>query len=284
MAIKIIIDSASDVDIKEAESLGISMIPMEVSFLDEEYLDDVTLTPSEFYNKLVSSSALPKTSLINSYRFEEEYDKIVSNGDEAIVITISSKLSGTYSSAREASLKYPNKIEVVDSLNACMGERLLMQYAMLLISQGCTLKEIKKKIDAKKSKVRLFAVLDTLKFLQKGGRISTAVAVAGTLFSIKPIVGVVDGEVKMVGKAIGTKKANTVLNDLVEKCGGIDYSMPYGVVWSGNDDKLLQRYLLDSTHLWAGHCKISNIPSHIIGCTIGTHVGPGAFGIAFFEK
>lgn len=284
MAIKIIIDSASDVDIKEAESLGISMIPMEVSFLDEEYLDGVTLTPSEFYNKLVSSSALPKTSLINSYRFEEEYDKIVSNGDEAIVITISSKLSGTYSSAREASLKYPDKIEVVDSLNACMGERLLMQYAMLLISQGCTLKEIKKKIDAKKSKVRLFAVLDTLKFLQKGGRISTAVAVAGTLFSIKPIVGVVDGEVKMVGKAIGTKKANTVLNDLVEKCGGIDYSMPYGVVWSGNDDKLLQRYLLDSTHLWAGHCEISNIPSHIIGCTIGTHVGPGAFGIAFFEK
>lgn len=282
MSIKLIIDSAADISKEEADKLGITLIPMRVRFNQEEYLDGVNLTPEMFYNKLVESSELPKTSQITPFEFEQEFDKVVKNGDSAIVITISSKLSGTYSSAKSAAKKYPDKIFVVDSLNACIGERLLCQYALRLIENGMDIKDIVEELNNKKHKINVMAMLNTLKYLKKGGRISSVVAFTGELFSIKPVVGVIDGEVKLIGKAIGSKKGNNLLSSLVEKKGGIDFSMPYGVIWSGTDDSLLKKYVEDSSHLWKN--STDNIPAYIIGCTIGTHVGPGAIGVAFFEN
>lgn len=191
-------------------------------------------------------------------------------------------MSGKYSSAKSAAKKYPDKIFVVDSLNACIGERLLCQYALRLIENGMDIKDIVEELNNKKHKINVMAMLNTLKYLKKGGRISSVVAFTGELFSIKPVVGVIDGEVKLIGKAIGSKKGNNLLSSLVEKKGGIDFSMPYGVIWSGTDDSLLKKYVEDSSHLWKN--STDNIPAYIIGCTIGTHVGPGAIGVAFFEN
>lgn len=281
MAVQFIIDSASDVSVQEAATLGVTLLSMEVTVGDEQYLDGDTLLPKQFYEKLVESDALPKTSQINAFRFEQEYEKIVSAGDEAVVITLSSKLSGTYQSAVLAAEGYRGRVYVFDSLNACIGERLLLLYALRLREEGKSAEEIYAHLMEKRSRVHVMAMLNTLEYLKKGGRISAAAAIAGEMLSIKPVIGVIDGEVKLIGKALGSRKGNNLLNSLVSKTG-IDFSMPYGMVWSGIDDFVLQKYLRDSSALWEG--KTECVPAYMIGCTIGTHVGPGTIGVAFFEK
>lgn len=281
--VKILVDSASDIDLEEAEKLGISLLPMEVRFGDEEFLDGVNLSHRKFFEKLVESVELPKTSQINEFRFEESFRKLTENGDEVVAIVISSKLSGTYNCAKKASEAFAGKVEVVDSLNACIGERILVQYALRLAKDGkMSAKEIAKELNDKKEKIQVLALLDTLKYLKKGGRISSVVAFAGEMLSIKPVVSVVKGEVKLVGKAMGSKKGNNLLMQLVDRCGGIDFGMPYALGYSGLSDEYLKKYLKDSESLWKD--KTENIPSYMIGSTIGTHVGPGAIAVAFFAK
>lgn len=282
MAVKLMIDSASDMSKEETDKLGITLIPMEIRFNEEVYLDGINLLPKTFYEKLIESDDLPQTSQINPFRFEEEFEKEVAKGNEVVAITISSKLSGTFANAKQASEKFAGKVFVVDSLNACIGERLLCQYALTLIQKGMSAKEIYEKLEEVKKRVNVMAMVGTLEYLKKGGRISATVAFAGNLFSIKPVIAVVDGEIKMVGKAIGSKKANNLLCNLVKEKGGIDFSMPYGVVWSGLDETLLKKYVEDSASLWQE--DTDNVPAYMIGSTIGTHVGPGAIGVAFFEK
>lgn len=281
MATKIIIDSASDIVKEEADELGIILIPMTIRFEDEEYLDGYNISKKEFFEKLIENSALPKTSQINPDRFSEEFKKIVDNGDEAVVITISSKLSGTYSSAVKASAEFKDKIFVVDSLNASLGERILFNYAYRLLKQNKSASEIANELNSAKKRLHLLAMLDTLKYLRKGGRISALVAFAGEIMSIKPVIAVKNGEVKLVGKAIGSKKAGNLLNKLVNE-KGIDFDMPYCVAWSGLDTKLLDKYVADSESLWK-HAT-NEIPKYAIGSTIGTHIGPNAIGVAFFSK
>ena len=213
--IKIIVDSASDVEQDEADELGISLIPMKVRFGDEEYSDGINLTHKEFFEKLIESAELPQTSQINEYSWEEKFKELTADGSEVIAITISSRLSGTYSNAVKAAKKFGGKIYVIDSMEACIGERILLQYAIRLVKEGRSATEIFKELNEKKSKIQLLAVLDTLKYLRKGGRISSVAAIAGEMLSIKPVVSVVKGEVKLVGKAIGSKKRNNLLNQLV---------------------------------------------------------------------
>lgn len=282
MGIKIMIDSASDISQAEADKMGLIFMPMEIRFDDEEYLDGVNLTPAEFYNKLTVAKSLPKTSLINQFRFEEAFENATKNGDEVICITISSKLSGTYQSACDASSKFNGKVFVIDSLNACIGERLLCQYALRLTMENKSAKEIANELNRAKKKINVMAMLDTLKYLKMGGRISATTAFIGGLLSIKPVIAVIEGEVKLIGKAMGSKKGNNLLNQLVDKKGGIDFSMPYGVIWSGNDKSMLEIYVKDSAHLWKDYTD--HVPEYIVGSTIGTHIGPGAVGVAFFEK
>lgn len=279
--IKILVDSGSDINEIQAKEMGITLIPIEVRFGDEEYLDGVNLLPKEFYEKLVTSKELPKTSMINPFRFEEEFEKATKDGSEAIYIALSSRLSGTYNAACEAASKFNGKIFVVDSLSAAAGERLLCELALRLINEGKTAQEVVDELNQSKVKLQIFAMVDTLKYLKKGGRVSPLVAFAGEMLNIKPIVSVVDGEVKLVGKAMGSKKSNLLLNNLVEQKGGVDFDMPYCTLYSGNDETLAEKYLVDSAPIWKGK---TDVTAHVLGSTIGTHVGPGAVGVVFFAK
>ncbi len=279
--IKILIDSASDLTQSEADALGVALIPMTIKFDSEEFYDGVNITPREFFEKLPLCEELPSTSQINEYRWEEAFSNLTKDGSEVLAITISSGLSGTFACAKKAAEKFSD-VRVVDSFNASLGERILLDYALKLVKEGKSIDEIAKLLEEKRSKIQVLALLDTLKYLKKGGRISSVVAFTGELLSIKPVISIVDGEVRLVGKAIGSKKGNNLLMQLVDKCGGIDFDMPYTLAYSGLSDENLQRYLNDSEKLWSG--KTENIPSHMIGSTIGTHIGPGAIAVAFFAK
>ena len=280
--IKILVDSASDLEKEEADTLGVAMIPMTIRFDNEEFYDGFDLTHREFFEKLPICEELPVTSQINEFRWEEEFNKLTEDGSEVIAITISSELSGTFACAQKAAEKFHNKVCVVDSLNASLGERILLDYALKLVEWGKPKEEIVNLLNEKKKKIQLLAILDTLKYLKKGGRISSVAAFTGELLSIKPVISIVDGKVKLVGKAIGSKKGNNLLMQLVEKCGGIDFEMPYTLAYSGLTDENLQKYLKDSAKLW--EVKTEHIPSHMIGSTIGTHIGSGAIAVAFFAK
>ena len=282
MAVRLVIDSASDIEYSMAMEKGWVFLPITVSFGEEQLKDGIDINASSFYDRLIESDVMPVTSQITPYVYQQTFDKIIESGDTPIVITLSSKLSGTYQSACVAAENAAAKVYVIDSLNAALGESLIVEYADRLVRQGLSPEEIVEKVEEKKEKIRLLALLDTLEYLKKGGRISSAVAFAGALLSIKPVIAVEDGEVKLVGKARGSKNGNNLLAEMIRNCGGIDYSMPYTLAYSGNSDALLKKYLEDSKHLWAEDAD--KMPVMRIGATIGTHVGPGAIGVAFFVK
>ena len=281
--IKLMADSACDLEQTEADALGIALMPLSIRFGSEEYWDGVTLSHREFFEKLIETDEIPQTSQISDYRFEEAFASLTADGSEVIAVTLSSKLSGTHACAVRAAKKFPGKVYVVDSMNACLGERILVDYALRLIREGnLSAPEIAAELDEKKNKIQLLAVLDTLKFLRKGGRISTVTAFAGEMLSIKPVITVVKGEPKLIGKAMGSKKGNNLLNRLVDECGGVDFTMPYVLGYSGLSEDFLMKYLHDSEHLWKDHTD--HVPYYLIGSTIGTHVGPNAIAVAFFAK
>ena len=280
MSVKILIDSASDIIADEAREMGVELVPIEVRFGEERYSDGVTLLPEQFYDKLIESSELPKTSQINAFTFGERFANLTNQGHDVVAIIMSSKLSGTYRNAVEASKKFDGKVFVVDSLNASIGERLLCRYALRLAEQGLNAKQIAEKLDEKKKKVTYLALLDTLHYLRKGGRVSAVTAFAGKLLSIKPVVSVIDGEVKLVGKAMGSKKGNDLLNGFVEK-KNIDFDMPYGAIYSGNDKSRLEKYLRENEKIKNGKTEI---PVYVLSSTVGAHIGPNGIGVAFFEK
>ena len=281
--IKILIDSASDIDAEEARSMGVELLPIEVRFGEEVYLDGVNLSHRQFFEKLIETNDIPKTSQINEYRWGEAFEKMIANGDQVIAITLSSKLSGTFTCAKNAAKRF-KRVYVVDSLNAAAGERVLAEYALRLAAEKKDAATIVDELNEKKRKICVIAVVDTLKYLRKGGRISGVAAIAGEMLSVKPVVSVIDGEVKSVGKAIGSKRSNNLLVQLVQKNGGIDFSMPYGLMYSGLSDEYLKKYLRDSAALWTDRVDPETIPTRLIGSTIGSHIGPNAVGVAFFSK
>ena len=208
--------------------------------------------------------------------------KIIDAGDTPFAITLSSKLSGTYQSACIAAGSFGGKVYVVDSLNVSLGEAVLIRYAAERVRAGIEPEELERELLEKREKICVLALLDTLEYLKKGGRISSAVAFAGGILAIKPVVSVERGEVKMAGKARGSKHGGNLLLELVRKSGGIDFSMPYTLAYSGVSDHLLKKYVEDSRSLWQD--KTRELPVMRIGATIGTHVGPGAIGVAFFSN
>ena len=280
MAVKFIIDSAADIIPSECEVLGITHLPLKVLFGDEEFADSVTITHGEFYEKLTTNPNHPTTSQVSPAEFEAAYERVTASGDEAVVITISSKLSGTYQSAVIASEDYEGKVFVVDSLNATVGERALLLHGIRLAAEGLSAAEIAAKLDEVKTRIRLVATLDTLEYLKKGGRISAATAVVGGLLNIKPAIAVVDGVVETAGKARGPKAADKMLRELVAKTGGIDFSKPICAAYSGLEDDNLKTFLADSTELLCN----TQAPIAVVGSVIGAHVGPGAVAIGYFEN
>lgn len=284
MAVKFVVDSASDILPEEAKDMGITRISMKVSFGSEEYADGIELNHTQFYRKLAEADELPRTSQIPPIEFSETYESLLGDGDELVVITMSSKLSGTYQSAVLAAQDFQGQVYVVDSENATLGERILIERGMELANQGMKAKEIAATLDEEKKQVRLIALLDTLEYLKKGGRISGTVAFVGGMLSIKPVVAVEDGQVKQVGKARGSKQGNNLLRELIAKCGGVNFDKPYALAYSGPSDELLRKYISDHKEIYEGRIKEEELPIHTVGSTIGTHVGPGAIAVSFFEK
>jgi len=282
MAIQFVVDSASDILPEEAKALGLHLLPMIVSFGDVQYVDAVELTHRAFYEKLIESDVMPTTSQISPAIYEEAYRELTEQGDTVIVIALSSRVSGTYQSAMIAAADYPGQVFVVDSESVCVGQRILTLRALKLREQGYSAEEIVEKLNEEKRSIRVMALLDTLEYLKKGGRISAATALAGGILSIKPVIAVEDGAVVMAGKARGSKQGNNLLRELVKKSGGIDFSKPFALGYSGLSDSILQKYIADSTDLWKGYTE--KMPISTIGCAIGTHAGPGAVAIAFFER
>ena len=281
MAVKFIIDSASDVLPGECKKLDVFHVPLTVRFGDKEFADAVDLSHKKFYKMLTSGKEEhPTTSQVTPAVWAEAMEEVTKDGDTAVVITISSKLSGTYQSACIAAEDFEGKVFVVDSMTATIGERLLLQYGIQLAREGLDAATIAGRLDAVKDKIRIYARLDTLEYLRKGGRIGAASAVVGTMLNIKPIISVQDGVVENVAKARGPKAADKQLRDLVAKSGGIDFSKPMCAVYSGLEDDNLQNFLAESKDMLCG----SEIAVTSLGCVIGAHIGPGAVALAFFHN
>lgn len=279
MGIRIITDSASDmVDSKRSD---VTFLPLRVIFGDTEYRDGIDITRKEFYEKLVEGDEIPKTSQITPFEFGEAIKATREAGEDVLVITMSSKLSGTYQSAAVAASEYDEGVAVVDSANVSVGEYILVEYAIRLKDEGRSLSEIVTELEKAKEKIHVIALLDTLEYLKKGGRISKAAAFAGGLLSIKPVIAVENGEVVVLGKARGSKQGNNYLKEQIKKAGGVDYSMPYVLGYSGLDDSLLQKYISDSEELWKDNTDKLDII--LVGGAIGTHAGPGAIAVAFYS-
>ena len=281
MSVRFIIDSASDVLPEEAAALGVTHLPLKVTFGEETFEDAVTMRHGEFYDRLAASKALPTTSQINPGDFEDCFKALTEEGHQAVVITLSSKLSGTYQSALIAAREFPGSVFVVDSLSASVGQRILLQRGLELAKLGHSAAEIAAALDGEKAHVRVAAVIDTLEYLKKGGRISPTVAFAGGVLSIKPAIEVKDGEVAMAGTARGHRKGNQLLRELIAQHGGVNFQKPFALVYSGHSDTLLQNFIADCPELQEHPAPL---PIHTLGCAIGTHVGPGAYGIAFFDS
>lgn len=277
MAIKFIIDSASDFPLGELEENDIVLIPMKITFGDTSYLDIVELDHDTFYDKLLNSKHFPTTSQISPYEYEEVFEKIRADGDEAIVLAMSSKLSGTYQSAMIAAADFTDCIRVVDTLNASMGIHILIRHAIYLRASGMNIDELEKQLNEAKKRVRFLAMPNTLENLKKGGRVSTLAAFAGGVLSIKPIISVTDGEIQVPAKARGLKMGFSMIHELVEKQGSIDPELPHMMCYSDVPD-IMNKYLETINE---DVYKTASIAA--VGSTVGTHIGPSAMGIAFFS-
>ena len=277
--VNIIVDSTADIteDVKER----LTVVPLTLRFGDEEYIEGVTIQKKEFYQKLIESDVLPKTSQAAPADFEDVFEKIVAARESAVVITLSSKLSGTWQSAMIAAREYEDSVYVVDSRSVAIGAAILAKLALRLVDEGMGAREIAERLEKEREKICLIAMLDTLEYLKKGGRISAAAAFAGGVLSIKPVVCIRDGEIVILGKARGSKQGNNLLVSEIRKTGGIDFTKPILLGYTGLDDTLLQKYIEDSKALWEE--GISSLETTMIGSVIGTHAGPGAVAVAFFS-
>ena len=277
--VKIITDSTADFTREEAAGLGLGVVHLRTRFGDEEYIDGVDLTPRQFYEKLIESDVVPTTSQPSPAEFEAAMAGALREADEAVVITISGELSGTYQSASIAAEAFGDRVRVVDSLSASIGEQVIVRRAAQLAAEGLSAAELAGRIEAERGDVCVLALLDTLEYLKRGGRISAAAAFAGGVLAIKPVITLRDGAVVMAGKARGSKNGGNLLNQFAEK-RGIDFSRPYLLGYTGLSDALLMKYAADSGELWRAYAE--ELPVTAIGSVIGTHGGPGAIAVAFF--
>lgn len=279
MTVRIIVDSTADMT--ENIRQEVRVVPLTVHFGEEEYIDGVTIDHRTFYEKLIESDVLPTTSQASPAAFMQEFDKIKKAKESAVVITLSSKLSGTYQSAMIAAAGYEN-IYVIDSESAAMGSGILAERALELAKEGLEMKEIAERLEEEKKKIIIVALVDTLEYLKKGGRISKAAAFAGTVLNLKPVLALTEGEIQVLGKARGSKMGNNLLIQEIQKAGGIDFSKPVLLGYTGLSDAVLKKYIEDSRSIWAP--GMETIRYTTVGSAIGTHVGPGAIAAAFFTR
>lgn len=278
MATRIITDSASD--IVDFPNPNLTVLPMTVAFGNTVYHDGVDLTHERFFDLLVESDELPSTGAVSPGVFAQAYDEAQAAGEDVVVVTLSSKVSATWQSARIAA-EGRDGVHVVDSLSSCIGERVLVEYALMLAERGLPAADIAARLERARSRVHMLALLDTLEYLRRGGRIGSAAAAAGALLALKPVVTMTDGEVELLGKARGSKNARNLLVELVGE-HPIDFAMPFCLAYTAGGEAMLKKYVRDSSDLWDG--IVDALPICSVGATIGTHAGPGAIAVAYFSQ
>ena len=280
MNVRIIVDSTADVTDEIRAKL--SVVPLTVHFGEQEYVDGITINHKQFYEMLVETDVLPTTSQPSPEAFAQVFRQAQEAGEQVVALTVSSKLSGTCQSAMIAAADFPDSVWVVDTKTVAIGCGILAELAVQLKEEGLSAEEIVARLEEERENIRVIALLDTLEYLKKGGRISKTVAFAGGLLSIKPVVTSQDGEIHILGKARGSKQGNNLLVTEIQKAGGVDFTKPLMLGYTGLSDALLEKYVLDSGALWDGHGDC--IQSTPIGSVIGTHAGPGAIAVAFFKQ
>lgn len=278
MSVKLISDSASDMTQREAKELDVIILPLRTVIDGVEYLDGVTITTEEFYQKLESCKTLPTTKQIPPSDFEDTLQPIVEAGDEAVIITLAGKLSGTAQNAAIAAAEVGGRIWLVDSGNVAIGENILLRYAIRLRDQGLAGCEIAEELERVKCRICLLARVDTLEYLVLGGRLPKTAEAAGTLLNTKPVLSVEDGEIHLLGRARNPWQCDVMMNRFIKKKGEIDFSMPVMLAY----DVHLKNYIDSSRVLREGH--LDEFPITIIGSSVSVHAGPGAIAMAFFSK
>ncbi len=276
--VKIIADSSANISQIEAKEMGITVLPLGISFNEEEFLDDINISIDEFYERLTTSKVFPKTSQLSMELLEQTYSEAKKNNETILLILLSSKLSGTVNCANLVKNNggYDN-VYVYDSKGATALNRILVDVA--LQNKEKPAEEIIKILDEVRDRIELYAALDTLEYLHKGGRLSKTKAVVGNMLGLKPILTILkDGSLDVKAKAIGLNNAIKTINNLVEKSGGIDTNYPVYFLYSKidtNGKKLQKCY----EHLNLKQTKLLNLCS-VIGC----HIGAGVAGIVYVRK
>ena len=279
MKTRIIVDSTAD--LTPEYKARVHTVPLTLYFGDEEFIDGVTIDHKTFYEKLIESDVLPTTSQATPAAFADAFEQAKEAGEAAVVITLASQFSGTYQSATIAAEDFDN-VFIVDSESAAMGSGILIELAFRLLDEGKSAEEIAAALEEEKKKIIIVALVDTLEYLKKGGRVSKMAAFAGGMLNIKPVLEVSGGEIRLLGKARGSKMGNNLLVQEIDKAGGIDFSKPVLLGYSGISDALLLKYIEDSRHIWEGN--LEELRYTPVGSVIGTHAGPGAVVVAFFKR
>ena len=270
MAIKIITDSTCDIRIKDCERMGVSLVPLRVTIDDVTYLDKFELSCEEFYEKLASAQEIPVTTLAGPQDF---FDKFMEYPDDDIIcITVASKLSGTYQSAVIAKEETGrDNVYVIDSTSVSLGAGILVETAVEMVRKGHNAAEIAAELSEIAPKIELYAAVDTLKYLVKGGRLGKASGAVGSLLGIKPILRVKDGVIENIGKERGMAKAIAKMKSFVEDNTDYivnDYPVTFG---HSNNESGMESFMAQMSR--SGN-------RYFIGSVVGTHAGPGAVGIA----
>ena len=285
MSVRIITDSASDISQELAKELNITVLPLKVRFGEEEFLDGVTLSNRQFYERLIETDEIPKTSQITPFEYRSNFEKAVKAGDQVVCFTLSSGVSGSYQSACVAAQEFEGDVFVVDTQQFCISEAIIVERAVQMRDMGMSAAEIFAAIEAEKKDAHVLAIFNTLEYLKLGGRISAAAAFAGGLLSLKPVLTIEDGVVKILGKARGSRNGNNMLTEFAEKLGGIDFERPFCFGYTGFSDETLKKYIHDSARLYEDKIDVNDPDKfriHKVGATIGTYAGPGAIAVAFF--
>lgn len=278
--IKIIADSACDLDLKYLKELGVHMIPLSVHFGNEIYYDRETIEPGAFYKKLTEYEELPKTSQVTPAIFVEEYKKYIADGYHIIAICFSSGLSGTYQSACIAKeMLRTEKVTVIDSKAASVGFGLIVRTAALMVKDGKSKEEIIERIEFMRDRMEHIFAVGSLEMLKRGGRISTAQAVMGKLLNVKPILQIQNGYIIPYDKVRGEKGVIKRIIETMKERGHEIESQVIGLNFAGDTKLCIQ--LKDEIRNEFG---IKEFVVSEIGAAIGSHAGPGTVSVFFLRK
>ncbi|SHE89971.1 DegV family protein [Alkalibacter saccharofermentans] len=283
MGIRIVTDSASDLNVDIEKKFGIKVVPLTVNFGKEEsYKDRYEITSDEFFEKLKSTTQNPFTSQVNPAEFEEVFNEILDQGDDIIGMFLSSELSGTFNSAviaKESLEDKGKRIHLIDSRSVSLGLSLLVYEAALKAAEGKPAADVVEHIEAIKGKVESAIVIDTLEYLKRGGRLTAGAAFIGGMLQLKPILELKDGKLVPKDKVRGRKKALKWIKDWL---GSNNYDLTDKTVYLVHASE--EGYLNELKELLEGTLKPKEIIESQVGAIVGTHSGPGAIGISFINS